>query len=96
MAAELHANPDVLSHVGAELVSHGQSLAAVQTSCHRDADGARLGWVGSSADALSGLLDQWATASGCHLARIDAHADGIRLAAAGFIEMDRHNADCIR
>ncbi|MDT5136517.1 MAG: hypothetical protein QOD58_779 [Mycobacterium sp.] len=96
MAQELRAIPDVLSHIGIELANHGQSLLSLQQSCHRDADGAQPGWVGSSAAALSGLLDRWATASYGHLARFGEHASDMRFAAAGFTALDQQNAASLR
>jgi uncharacterized protein YukE len=96
VAHELRAIPDVLSHIGIELASHGQSLLALQQACHRDADAAQPGWVGTSAAALSGLLDRWATASTGHQARFDEHAGGMRFTAAGFTTLEQHNAAALR
>lgn len=96
MAKELRAIPDVLSHLGTELANHGQALLDVQRSCHRDVDSAQQGWVGASAKALSELSDRWAAASAGHLARLSAHADCMRFAAAGFSEMERSNAASLR
>jgi uncharacterized protein YukE len=96
VAQELRAIPDVLSHIGIELASHGQSLLALQQACHRDADAAQPGWVGSSAAALSGLLDRWATASSGHQARFGEHASGLRFAAAGFSALEQQNAAALR
>lgn len=96
MASELRAIPEVLAHLGNELGSHGQSLAQLQKSCHRDADRAHAEWVGSSAGALSELLDGWASTSAAHLARFGDHADGLKAAAVAFLEMDRLNAGQLR
>lgn len=96
MAAELRAIPNVLSQLGTELANHGQTLADLHQSCHRDADGAQPGWVGSSAGALSGLLDRWASTSAAHLARFGDHADGLKAAAVAFLEMDQRNAGHLR
>jgi hypothetical protein len=49
MAEELRAIPDVLSHVGNELANHGESLLALQQSCHGEAEGGQSGWVGGCA-----------------------------------------------
>ncbi|OBK23111.1 hypothetical protein A5634_06200 [Mycobacterium asiaticum] len=92
----MRANPDVLSHLGTELAGHGQSLSELQRSCHRDADDAQAGWVGSSAHALSGLLTLWESASAGHVARFDQHSSGMRVAAAVFTELDQSNAAALR
>jgi hypothetical protein len=92
MAEELRAIPDVLSRAGNELANHGQSLLALQRSCHGDAESAQRGWVGSSAGALSGLLDRWAVASAAHIGRFGEHSCGMHFAAVGFTEMERRNA----
>jgi hypothetical protein len=92
MPQRLRAIPDSLSQLGNELANHGESLLALQQSCHSAADGARSGWVGSSAHALSGLLDQWAMASTMHIGRLGAHSCGMHFAAAGLREMEQSNA----
>lgn len=95
MADELNAIPDLLSHVGNELATHGQSLLALHLTCHRDADDARSGWVGASAGALSELLDRWHAASAGHQARFGQHARGLSVAAARLSEMESHNAGVV-
>src|SRR5450755_1638797 len=92
MAEELRASPDVLWQVGTQLANHGETLLALQRSCHGQADGAQAGWVGSSAGALSGLLDTWATASAAHLGRFGEHSGGMHFTAAESTEMEQHNA----
>ncbi|WP_202582173.1 hypothetical protein [Mycobacterium tuberculosis] len=88
----LRAIPEVLSQVGYQQADHGESLLTSHHCCLGAAEGARPGWVGSSAGALSGLLDSWAEASTAHAARIGDHAYGMHLAAVGFAEMEEHNA----
>ncbi|OBI90801.1 hypothetical protein A9X01_11430 [Mycobacterium asiaticum] len=92
----MRANPDVLSHVGNQLADHGQSLLAVQQLCHDDVGGAQRGWVGSSAAALTGLLDRWAAAGASHLNSIAEYAGGMRTAAAECAELDQRNAASLR
>lgn len=92
MASELRAIPDALSQASVELADQGNTLMDLHMSCHRDADDARRGWVGSSAAALAGLLDRWGADTAAQLARFGEHANGLRFAAAGFIEMDHHHA----
>ncbi len=96
MAPELRTIPDVLSYVGTELANHGRALLDVQQTSHRDAEDAQQGWVGSSAKALSELLDRWTVASTGQLARLSEHSDGMRLAAVGFSEMEQSNAASLR
>jgi hypothetical protein len=95
MAEELRVIPDALSHVGNELANHGESLLALQQSCHGAAEGARSGWVGSSAGALTALLDRWATASNTHIGRFGEHSCGMHFAAVEFTEMEWHNATAV-
>ena len=95
MAEELRAIPNVLSHVGNELANHGQSLLALQQSCHSEVEDARSGWVGSSAGALSGLLDRWATASTTHIGRFGEHSCGMHFAAVEFTGMEHRNAEAV-
>ena len=95
MAEELRAIPDQLSHVGNQLADHGETLLALQQSCHGAAEGAHSGWVGSSAGALSGLLDTWATVSTTHMGRFGEHSCGMHIAAVEFTEMERHNTTAV-
>jgi hypothetical protein len=92
MPQQLRAIPDSLSQLGNELANHGESLLALQQSCHGAAEDARSGWVGSSAHALSELLERWAMASTSHIGRFGAHACDMHFAAAGFSEMEQRNA----
>lgn len=95
MADELRAIPDVLCHAGNELANHGDSLLVLQQSCHREAQSAQSGWVGSSAAALSGLLDRWAMACTNHIGRFGEHSDGMHFAAAGFAAAEQRNATAL-
>jgi uncharacterized protein YukE len=91
MPQQLRMTPDSLARVGNELADHGESLLGLQLSCHRAAEGAQPGWVGSSAHALSGLLDKWAMTSTAHIARFGEHSCGMHFAAAGFRQMEQGN-----
>ncbi|WP_239656577.1 hypothetical protein [Mycobacterium riyadhense] len=82
--------------MGNELANHGASLVALQQSCHDAAQGAHAGWVGSSANALSGLLDRWARISAAHRDRFGEHSYGMRYAAVSFTEMEQRNAMSLR
>ncbi|MCV6987120.1 hypothetical protein H7H78_17390 [Mycobacterium shinjukuense] len=88
----MRAIPEVLSQVGYELADHGESLLTSHHFCLGAAEGAQSGWVGSSAGALSGLLDSWAEASTAHADRFGDHSYGMYLAAVGFAEMEERNA----
>jgi uncharacterized protein YukE len=92
MPQQLRAIPDALSRIGNELADHGESLLALQQSCQSDAQDAQPGWVGSSAHALSGLLERWAMASTTHIALFGEHSCGMHFAAAGFRRMEQGNA----
>jgi uncharacterized protein YukE len=92
MPQQLRATPDALTRIGNELADHGESLLALQRTCHGMAEGAQPGWVGSSAHALSGLLDGWATTSSAHIARFGSHSCGMHFAAAGYRDMEQRNA----
>ncbi|MEB3980272.1 hypothetical protein OQ968_03230 [Mycobacterium sp. 663a-19] len=92
MAEELRAQPDVLSHVGTQLANHGETLLAVQQACLGAAADAQSGWVGSSAGALSGLLDGWETAGTTHIGRFGEHSCGMHFAAVELTEMEQRTA----
>lgn len=96
MAVELRAFSDALCDMGNRLAGHGEALLDLQRSCQNAAEGARSGWVGSSAGALSGLLDRWATASAAHVGRFGEHSCGMHFAAAGLTEMEQTNAASLR
>jgi hypothetical protein len=96
MAETVRAIPEALYQVGYQLANHGESLLALQHSCHGAAEGAQSGWVGSSAGALSGLLDSWFMASDAHAERIGEHSCGMHLAAVGFAQMEERNAAALQ
>jgi uncharacterized protein YukE len=96
MAERLRAVPDVLGRAGHEMSDHGQSLAALQRACRGQAEEAQPGWVGSSAGALTRLLDGWAATSIAHIDRFGEHAAEMSLAAAGFTDMEDRNAKAAR
>jgi uncharacterized protein YukE len=91
MPQQLRATPDSLTRIGNELADHGESLLALQQSCHGAAEDAQPGWVGSSAHALSALLDRWAMNSSAHIARFGEHSCGMQYAAAEFRQMEQRN-----
>ncbi|WP_253869574.1 hypothetical protein [Mycobacterium sp. 1164966.3] len=91
MPQQLRATPDSLTRIGNQLADHGESLLALQLSCLGTAEEAHPGWVGSSALALSGLLDGWAMTSTAHIARFGEHSRGMHFAAAGFRQMEQRN-----
>ena len=95
MAEELRVIPDALGHVGNELANHGESLLALQQSCHGAAEGARSGWIGSSAGALAALLDGWVTASTTHIGRFGEHSCGMHVAAVEFTATEGRNATAL-
>jgi uncharacterized protein YukE len=96
MADELRVNPARLSQAGNDVANHGESLQARQQSCHGEAQGAQSGWVGSSAGALSELLDGWETTSDAHLRRFGEHSCDMHFAAADFACMGDRNAEALR
>lgn len=91
MADELRVIPDLLNQVGNALENSGLSLLTMQQACHHEAEGARSGWVGSSASALTVLLDRWEMASAAQINRFGAHSCGMHFAAAECTELEQHN-----
>ncbi|HEU4361581.1 MAG TPA: hypothetical protein VFR27_08715 [Mycobacterium sp.] len=93
MADELRVDPEALRLAGNEIAGHGETLYALQRSCHDQAQDAHPGWVGVSAGALSELLDNWSTVGTDHIARIGEHSCDMHYAAAEFTWMtQRHSA----
>jgi uncharacterized protein YukE len=91
VADELRVNPEALCHAGNQIASRGETLHALQQSCHGEAQGAHPGWVGCSAGALSALLDSWATTSTAHVKRIGEQSCDMHFAAAEFTSMEQRN-----
>jgi uncharacterized protein YukE len=96
MADKLRVDPTALSHAGNEVANHGEDLLAHQQSCHSEAAGAQCGWVGSSAGALSNLLDGWETTSDAHFRRFGKHSTGMHFVAADFADTEDRNTDVVR
>jgi uncharacterized protein YukE len=91
MTDKLRVNPTTLSQAGNQVADHGEDLLARQQSCHGEAAGAQSGWVGSSAGALSSLLDDWQTTSDAHFRRFGKHSCDMHFAAAAFADTEDHN-----
>ncbi len=93
MADKLRVDPTALSQAGNEVADHGEELLARQQSSHGEAAGAHSGWVGSSAGALSNLLDGWETTSDAHFRRFGKHSTDMHFAAADFADTEDRNAE---
>lgn len=91
VADKLRVNPEALSKAANDVANHGESLLAAHQSSHGQAVEAQSGWVGSSAGALSGVLDSWETTTTAHLGRIGEHSCGMHFAAADFTFMEQQN-----
>jgi uncharacterized protein YukE len=96
MADKLRVNPTALSQAGNDVANHGEDLLARQQACHGEAGGAQSGWVGSSAGALSNLLDGWETTSDAHLRRFGKHSTDMHFAAVGFADTEDRNTETVR
>jgi uncharacterized protein YukE len=96
MADKLRVDPTALSHAGNEVADHGEDLLAHQQSCHGEAAGAQSGWVGSSAGALSSLLDGWETTSDAHFRRFGKHSTDMHFLAVDFADMENRNTQALR
>lgn len=92
MVEELRVSPAQLRHAGDEIGRHGETLAAVQQSCYDTAQGGLGGWVGRSAGALAGLLDNWATAGRAQIQRIGEQARALHDAAVAFSAVEHRGA----
>jgi uncharacterized protein YukE len=96
MADKLRVDPTALSHAGNEVANHGEDLRARQQSCHGEAASAHYGWVGSSAGALSNLLDGWETTSDAHFRRFGKHSTDMHFVAADFADTEARNTEAVR
>ena len=96
MADKLRVDPTALSHAGNEVANHGENLLAHQQSCHGEAAGAQSGWVGSSAGALSSMLDGWEATSDAHLRRFGKHSTDMHFVAADFVNTENRNIQAVR
>jgi uncharacterized protein YukE len=91
MADTVRLKPEELMQAANDMADHGESLLAAHQSSHGEASAAHSGWVGSSAGALSGLLDSWETATTEHVGRIGNHSCGMHFTAADFALNEQQN-----
>jgi uncharacterized protein YukE len=91
MADKVWLKPEELTQAANDMADHGESLLAAHQASHGEASGAHAGWVGSSAGALSGLLDNWETATTDHVGRIGNHSCGMHFTAADFTFNEQQN-----
>jgi len=95
MADKLRVNPTALAQAGNDVANHGEDLLARQQSSHGEAAAAQSGWVGSSAGALSSLLDGWQTTSDAHLRRFGKHSCDMHFAAVDFADVEDRNTEVV-
>jgi uncharacterized protein YukE len=91
MADKTWVAPEELMQAANDMADHGESLLTAHRSSHGEASAAQSGWVGSSAGALSGLLDNWETATTDHVGRIGNHSCGMHFTAADFAFNEQQN-----
>ena len=91
MADKLWVKPEELMQAANDMADHGESLLTAHQTSHGEASGAHSGWVGSSAGALSGLLDSWETTTAEHVGRIGDHSCGMHFTAADFALNEQQN-----
>jgi hypothetical protein len=89
VADKVWLKPEQLSQAANDLADHGETLLTSHQSSHGQASGAHSGWVGSSAHALSGLLDNWQTASTEHFSRIGNQSCDMHVTVAEFTFLDQ-------
>ncbi|MEE6136669.1 WXG100 family type VII secretion target [Mycobacterium sp. 050128] len=84
--------PGLVFHAATEGRGQHEELAVTYASTQSQGWDAEGGWVGSSAVALSGLLDRWQSDATQHHAMLNHHHEGLDAAASGFVDMERDNA----
>jgi uncharacterized protein YukE len=89
MADKVWLKPEQVSQAANDMADHGETLLTSHQSSHGQASDAHSGWVGSSAGALSGLLDSWQTAGTEHFNRIGNHSCDMHVTAAEFTFLDQ-------
>lgn len=91
MAEKVWLKPQQLSQAANDMADHGETLLTSHQSTHGEASGAHSGWVGSSAGALSGLLDNWQTAATEHFAHIGNQSCDMHVNVAEFTFLEQRN-----
>ncbi|WIM85827.1 WXG100 family type VII secretion target [Candidatus Mycobacterium wuenschmannii] len=91
MADNVWLKPHEVSQAANDMADHGETLMSSHQSSHSEASGAHAGWVGSSAGALAGLLDDWQTAGTEHFHRIGNHSCDMHVTVAEFTLLDQHS-----
>ena len=89
MADKVWLKPEQVSQAANDMADHGETLLTSHQSSHSEASGAHSGWVGSSAGALSGLLDSWETTGTEHFHRIGKHSCDMHVTVAEFTFLDQ-------
>jgi uncharacterized protein YukE len=96
MADKVWLKPEQLSQAANDMADHGERLLTSHQSSHTQASGAHSGWVGSSAGALSGLLDRWEAAGTEHFNRIGNHSCDMHVTVAEFSFLDQRGTQRLR
>jgi WXG100 family type VII secretion target len=93
LGEDLKVVPDLVFHAATTGRGQHEELATTYASTQSQGWDAEGGWVGSSAAALSGLLDRWQSDATRHHAMLNHHHEGLDAAASGFAAMERDNAE---
>jgi len=84
--------PELLIAAGAQTEAHSQDLFDSYHRTDAVVDAALFGWVGRSADAMSGRAAAWSATTTALCTGVYEHGEALRLSGMNFAEIERHNA----
>ena len=92
----LDVNIEDLVASGVAVTGHGEDMAAEHCTSDSRIDGARGGWQGLSAAAMTTRMAAWSATTTTLLTRLSDHAQGLHTSAQCFCEMEERHAEALR
>jgi WXG100 family type VII secretion target len=96
MDKPIAASPEKMTAAATQVGFHTDEVSLAHATALEQVEGSLSGWVGESANALDAVGGRWRTATQRHVERLDALGAHMRTTAAGFDQVDAHNAADIK
>lgn len=95
MPKRLSVDPHAMNQAATTVTSSGDEMATSHTSASSRISSASLGWAGRSTEALTARAARWDSRNKVLVARIENHANNIRVSAAEFADADESHREVL-
>jgi WXG100 family type VII secretion target len=96
MPKRLSVDPHAMNQAATTVTGSGDDFSTSHTAARSRISSASLGWAGRSADALTTRVARWDSRIKVLVARIEDHANNIRISAAEFAHAEDRHREMLR